>query len=441
MFKDPFINNLRSVKSDDFLPNISPWTTLGGLFLAGTIGAAIALAFIIKYDITIRAIATVRPSGEIRTVQAGQEGTVKSIKVKVNQFVKKGDEIATLEDSLQQTKKSQLIGNIQQNQLQLKLIASELKALQAQITAESKSTEQEIKSATADLSRNQRDYQDRQVTGTSEIQAAEASLAFAKAEMERYQQLKETGAISQLQIQEKEQAYKIALARFHKAQTGLNPNSDNIAIAQKKIYQQKAKGESTRATLNRELEGIINRQVEIENKISSNQKEAQQISQDLQKTTIRATESGTILKLELRNLGQILHNGDVIAQIVPTSSPLVVKAHVAPQDISKVKVCQAQRVSNCQEGQVQMRFSAYPYPDYGVMSGAVRAISADVIVPEKSSEQPYYDVTIQPERLYLKKGGQTYPLQPGLEISADIVAKEETVLTFFLRKVRLITDL
>jgi multidrug efflux pump subunit AcrA (membrane-fusion protein) len=88
-----------------------------------------------------------------------------------------------------------------------------------------------------------------------------------------------------------------------------------------------------------------------------------------------------------------------------------------------------------------MRFSAYPYPDYGIMSGAVRAISADVIVPEKSSEQPYYDVTIQPERLYLKKGGQTYPLQPGLEISADIVAKEETVLTFFLRKVRLITDL
>lgn len=126
---------------------------------------------------------------------------------------------------------------------------------------------------------------------------------------------------------------------------------------------------------------------------------------------------------------------------MPSISPLVVKAHVAPQDISKVKVCLAPNVVNCQEGKVIMRFSAYPYPDYGTLSGAVRSISADVIVPEKSSEPPYYDVTIQPERLYLKKGGQTYPLQPGLEVSADIVAKEETVLTFFLRKARLITDL
>jgi HlyD family secretion protein len=87
-----------------------------------------------------------------------------------------------------------------------------------------------------------------------------------------------------------------------------------------------------------------------------------------------------------------------------------------------------------------MRISAYPYPDYGTLSGAVRSISADVISPSDNS-MPYYEVTIQAERLYLNKGEHHYPIQPGMEITADIISKEETVLTFFLRKARLITDL
>jgi len=440
MFKDPTPDLIRPIKSDDFLPDISPWTTLGGLFLAGTIGAAILLASIIKYNVTIRAVATVRPLGEIRTVQAGQEGTVKTIKVKLNQVVLRGDEIAFLEDSSLQTKRSQLIGNIRQNELQLERIASELKALQEQITAESKSTQEEIKSASADLSRNQRDYKERQVTTSSEVQEAEASLELARTEMQQYEQLKDTGAISQLQIKQKEQALKVALFRLEKAKAGLHPSSANITIAQKRITQQRAKGQSTLAILDRERQELMRRKVEIQNQISSEQKTLKQVLVDLQKSIIRASESGTILKLELRNLGQIIHAGDVIAQIVPKSSALVVKAHVVPQDIGKVQICKELNVTKCKEGKVQMRISAYPYPDYGTLSGAVRSISADVISPSDNS-MPYYEVTIQAERLYLNKGEHHYPIQPGMEITADIISKEETVLTFFLRKARLITDL
>jgi len=440
MFKDPTPDLLRPIKSDDFLPDISPWTTLGGLFLAGTIGASILLASLIKYNITIRAIATVRPFGEIRTVQAGQEGIVKSIKVKVNQLVLRGDEIASLEDYSLQTKRSQLIGNIRQNELQLERTASELKALQEQIVAESQSTQEEIKSATADLRRNQRDYKERQVTTSLEVKEAEASLELARAEMQQHEQLKDTGAISQLQIQQKEQAFKVALSRLEKAKAGLHPSSANIAIAQARITQQIAKGKSTLAILDRECQELMRRKVEIQNQINSDQKTLKQVLVDWQKSTIRASESGTILKLELRNIGQIVHTGDVIAQIVPKSSALVVKAHVAPQDIGNVQICKELKVTKCREGKVQMRISAYPYPDYGTLSGAVRSISADVINLSDSS-LPYYEITIQPERLYLKKGEHHYPIQPGMEITADIISKKETVLSFFLRKARLITDL
>ena len=432
---------LYPISGDEFLPPISRWATLGGLFLISTVGIAIATAAFTKYNITVKAAATVRPSGEIRIVQAATEGIVKSIKVQENQVVQQGDAIALIDNSQLQTKKSQLIGNIQQNQLQIAQISAQLKALQTQITAESNSMQRAIASAKADLSRNRRDYQDKQIITQTEVQEAQASVELAKEELQRYQQLANTGAIASLQIKEKEQTFKAAAARLERTQAGLNPSSANVAIALERIAQEQAKGESTLATLTKEREELRRRQVEIQNQISSTQKELKQVLTELQKTIVASSESGTILKLELRNSGQVVRTGDAIAQIAPSNAPIVIKARIASQDIGKVRLCKAAQVTKCTEGKVVLRVSAYPYPDYGTLKGAVRGITADAITPQNSTIAPYYEVTIQPEKLDLEKGGISYPLQPGMEVTADIISKQETMLTFILRKARLVTDL
>ena len=121
---------------------------------------------------------------------------------------------------------------------------------------------------------------------------------------------------------------------------------------------------------------------------------------------------------------------------------MVVKAQIPSQDIGKVLVCKAKKVSDCEQGKAVLRVSAYPYPDYGTLRGAVRTITADAIKPENSSDAPpYYEVSIEPEKLTLEKGGISYRIQPGMEVTADIISREETVLTFVLRKARLLTNL
>ncbi|MDZ8096983.1 MAG: HlyD family efflux transporter periplasmic adaptor subunit [Nostoc sp. DedQUE05] len=443
MLIDPQPDFLRPVESDEYLPPISSWTWLGGIFLIGSVGAAFGLASVIQYNVVVRADGTVRPTGEIRLVQAAVEGTVRSIRVKENQVVKRGDEIALLYDAQLQSKKSQIAGNIRQNHLQRTQIDAQLRALQTQITAESNSMGQAIISAQADLSRNQRDYGDKRITSKAEVDEVEASVELAREELKRYQQLAETGAIAALQIKEKEQAFKAALARLERIKTGLNPTSANVEIAQERIAQERAKGESMLAALNKERQELIGRQVEIQNQISSAQEELKQLSTELQKTVIQASEAGTILKLELRNPGQVVRAGDAIAQIAPSKAPLVIKARVAASDISKVQVCKVVQVTKCSQGEVQMRLSAYPYPDYGILKGAVRAITADAITSQVNGNPiaPYYEVTIEAERPYLKKGDKSYPIQPGMEVTADIISKKETVMTFILRKARLLTDL
>ena len=47
---------------------------------------------------------------------------------------------------------------------------------------------------------------------------------------------------------------------------------------------------------------------------------------------------------------------------------------------------------------------------------------------------------MESDKIYLKDDPKN-ALQSGMEIQADIIAKNETVLTFILRKARLLTDL
>jgi multidrug efflux pump subunit AcrA (membrane-fusion protein) len=160
---------------------------------------------------------------------------------------------------------------------------------------------------------------------------------------------------------------------------------------------------------------------------------------ELKDTIVLAPTGGTILKMGLRNEGQVVRPGEVIAQIAPKNTPLVVKARVSPQDIGKVGLGQ----------KVNMRVSAYTYTDYGTLQGKVVAVAADVITPQTqagtqvSSEasSPYFEVTIQPEQTHLTKGDLKYEIQPGMEVQADIISKEETLLVFVLRKARLLVGI
>jgi multidrug efflux pump subunit AcrA (membrane-fusion protein) len=311
------------IKSNEFLPPISRWTTWGGLMMVGTCSVTFLLAATIKFPIAVKASATVRPTGELRLVQANTTGTIESILKGENQFVKKGQAIAFIDNSQLKLQSNQLQKNIEQSKLLVTQINAQLKVLNAQILAESRSIERIVASARANLSINQRDYRDRQVITKTEMQEASANLELAKEEMKRYRQLANTGTIGKLQVKEKEQALKASLAKVERAKTGLNPIPASVVIANERIEEEKAKGEANLAILSKERENLIQRKVEIENQISRNANQLQQTEVALNKSLIRASTDGRILQLKLRNPGQFVNAGDAIAQIAPSNASLL----------------------------------------------------------------------------------------------------------------------
>ncbi|WP_298911597.1 HlyD family efflux transporter periplasmic adaptor subunit [uncultured Nostoc sp.] len=461
---------LPSVQSEEFLPPVSRWTSLAGIFLVGSLSAGISLSSWVKYNVTVKAAAVVRPTGEIRLVQPKIEGTVKDIFVKENQLVKQGDTIARLDDEQLQIKQSQLKDNIQQIRLQIIQIDAQIKILDTQIVAEATVAERTVTSAQADLARNQREYQERQITTSSELlaaqaslqksqaelQKAEADLSFAEVDRDRYEQLAQVGAIGKREFEQKKlvvvqtkaileaekKAVDIAKAKVQVALGAVNPTTATVAIAQDHIAQEFARGEVSIAILKKEKQALIQRRVEMQNQLGQAHKELLQVISQLQDTILRASSNGIILKLNLRNPGQVLRASEAIAEIAPNNAPLVIKAVIPTQEIKNVAVGQ----------KVQLRIDACPYPDYGTLKGVVTAVSPDTITSKSNNaESPisgsttpgnsYFEATIQPEIMIFGNGDRQCHIQSGMEAKADIISKEETALQFMLRKARLITDL
>lgn len=433
-------DGLHLAQPSEFLPPVARWTTLGSLVVLAMFGATIALTAVLNYSSTVKAPAMIRPTGELRVIQSPITGRITRIDVKLHQRVKQGQAIAYLEDSRLQTQKRQLQTEIQQIQQQLDQVNAQIKAVQSQIAAEVQINQRAVATAEGELRLSQQQYQERSTTTQAEVREAEASVKVAQEELARYQALANTGAVSQSQIGEKTATVEVALARLQRSKATLNASRATIDIAMEKVAQERTRGMAALSVFDKEQRALLQQKIKLQNELSRNRQELQQVEIDLHQTIIRASSTGMIQQLNLRNAEQLVQQGDLIAQIAPTQVPFEIKAHVSPQDIGQINIGQF----------VTMKVSGCPYPDYGTLDGKITTISPDLaakppltadLAPQDSPEyssKSYYDITIQTTVQALSSNSHTCPLQAGMDGTVDIVTRQETILIFLMRKMKLL---
>ncbi|MGV2828118.1 HlyD family efflux transporter periplasmic adaptor subunit [Myxosarcina sp. GI1(2024)] len=488
----PAEESLAVVDENDFMPPMSRWTKLGGLFLAGSVAISIALSAFTPYDVSVKAQSTVRPAEGLKLVEATSEGKITEIRVEENQLVRKGDVIAVLDRSRLETRADQLKIAIQQANLQLKQIEAQINAQESRLSAEIEQTNRAIAAAKSQLALRRREHQDRQISSNArvseaqanlglaqeelsqaqteltsaeaELQSARAALNSAQARKERYQSIAASGAISQnlldevsleveqrqhdvtvrqaaiarqkQEIARRQQAIAAAEARLNNARVGVNPSSAEVEIATENIARERATGRATIASLKREREALIQQRIEIQKQLERERKELAQVKQEARQTTIVASADGILFELKINNPGQTVFSGEEIARIAPSDTSLSLEALIPAQKIGKVKLGQL----------TQTKISACPYPDYGTLKGVVTKVAPDTTSPlDNNSPSPgaapaFYKVTIEPESMSLGPKNNQCSLQLGMEGQTDITTKAETVLKFMLRKARLVTD-
>ncbi|QSJ17970.1 HlyD family efflux transporter periplasmic adaptor subunit [Nostoc sp. UHCC 0702] len=309
--------------------------------------------------------------------------------------------------------------------------------------------EQAVKSAQAKLEQAKANAKNLMEEKEQAVKSAQAKLEQAKANAKNLTEEKEQAvksAQAKLEqakanaknlMEEKDQALQIAQTNLEKAKTAINPSHASVIVASERIRQEQAQGEATLAALKKERETLFQQRLEFFKQLDRTRKELQQVENDLSKSVIRSPITGTLLQLKLRNPGQVVQPTEAIAQIAPLDAPMLIKALVPAQDIDKVKVGQ----------QVQMQVSACPYPDYGTLKGTVKTVAPDALPVERNNliasvpQVKAYEVTIEPQTIYVGRSDRQCDLKPGMEGRADIISRQETVLHFILRKARLITDI
>lgn len=190
-----------------------------------------------------------------------------------------------------------------------------------------------------------------------------------------------------------------------------------VAEAEGQISELKVRLMSVDQTSRTELQKEI---VSVEARLTELEQRALQLTHRLDRTVVKAPESGTIYDLQAHTVGGVVAPGQVIMAIVPANSELNVHVKVAPTDIDRVFVGQTAR----------MRFTAFNRQTTPEIVGAVDIIPGATIV-DKATNLPFYktSVTFSPSDL----GDLATKLTPGMPVEVYIETEERTVISFLAK--------
>jgi len=167
---------------------------------------------------------------------------------------------------------------------------------------------------------------------------------------------------------------------------------------------------------------------EIENQLSEIQKNREAYLTRLQSRTfdrrlmeVRAPVSGTVVGLKVNTVGGVITGSQVLMEIVPRDSHLIVEAKVPPVSIDKVR----------QGLDADLRFSAFNQRVTPIIPGRVRLVGADKLSGPNAGEEYYLaQVEVTPQGFELLGEKR---IQAGMPVDVIVKTGERSFMSYLLK--------
>ncbi|MEY2983570.1 MAG: hypothetical protein RLZZ568_187 [Cyanobacteriota bacterium] len=417
------------------------------------------------------------PEGETYKIEPVELGQVELVAVQEGQRVEAGQLLVTLDADLAQKEIERIEQLLKSYQIEL----GQKKSLQERVELEAKtqtaiaasnllvqqaavSLAQDKKTTISQLLAQQRQaanaYQVRQqqhqplsAIAGERIKQLQSERQAHQDRLERLQSLEEEGAVSKEYIFQAEQALRDTQQRLTSSRLQEIPNTNeqlfqasqqlrdlNVQITQNEgdflkanreleqakatLISQQAEAHRIQLEASQRIKQLDMEITQLQAKISESNNALISAKKKLQNKYLKAPISGTVLTLNLKNKGEVVEPGQTVAEIAPDGVPLVVSAMLPNQEAGFVKPGMP----------VQVKLDAYPYQDYGVVSGQVMTISADAKSDQKLGE--VYQVEVKLDSDHISKNQQVIPFKPGLAVSAEIIIRERRILDVLLDPIK-----
>lgn len=341
-----------------------------------------------KIDQVTRAKATVIASARTQEIQASEGGVLTELAVIEGEEVKKGQLLVVLEEE----RAKAALDNSAAKTAALK---TKLTRLNAEIFETNLVFSDDVKNY-PEYVQNQTALYNRRLQAINEdVSSLQKILVLAKQELSMNEPLLEYGDVSQADV-----------IKLRRQVADIEAQINN----KRNKYFEEAQSEMTKTQeeLDTELEQLRDH------------------AQVLQEKRLMAPTEGKVKNINVTTIGGVAKPGEIIMQILPTSSDLVVEAKVSTADIAYVKKGQDATV----------KLDAYDYSIFGAMDGTVSYISPDTLMEKTAQgEEPYYRVLIVITGAEFEGRQDEIVIKPGMTASVDIKARERTVLSYLTKPI------
>lgn len=247
-----------------------------------------------------------------------------------------------------------------------------------------------------------------------EIAVLQNNLVLQTEILERYRQLEEAGAFSEVQY-----------------------------LNQKNIVQEiRGKLMQTKADRLRQLAQLDQQIAQLKSELADLKGRLVEIKVTLRYQQLKSPVDGVIFDLKPTSRGFTAQSTQTVMKVVPLGL-LEARVEVPSNKIGFVQVmpgCSEDRDA-CMDADVSI--DSFPAKDFGVLSGKVTRIGSDALEPDprEQREQLSFPVTIYlPQQQLQLKNGSSLPLQVGMSLTANIKLRTVTYLQLLLGQFKDKTD-
>lgn len=414
-----------------------------------TFGVGMLWSIIAPLDSASHAIGKIVLESKKRIIQHPEGGIVKEVFVKDGDHVTKGQVLMTLDDTDIKAQKKQ-------TQYKYYSYLAEVNRLTAEINSkdEINFSEELLSHAKDPEVKEMIDNQTKHFLAAKEAIASYISLM----EKRIAQSIEQKNSLPP-QIEAIDKQLKIATDQvntYKKLFAKGNVNKAYLQDAESRKAEIEGKKGNIISALAQAEQAILQSQIELENykhqnfqgttdRLKQTQTELsicsealKQARERLSRTIIKAPEEGNISNL---NDGltprSVIHQQQVLMEVVPQDDNLIVEAKIPAEDIAAVKVGQVSRV----------RLTAYRARVVPVLDGKLISLSADVVIPDQKdmqtgAQKPYYKgrIVIDKDNLAKVAKLKDVKLYPGMGVDVIIVTGTRTLAKYIMDPITLTLD-
>ena len=330
--------------------------------------------------------------------------------IKEGDVIKKGDTIVQLADTkddyldpnLVERTKDQLISK----QQQLVFYSENIDAIKSQINAIKNNREFKINSYENKIEQ----YKRKLISDSSEVVSAEVDYKIASEQLIRGKQMYNQGVISLVELERRSAQNNKALAiltekqqKFQNTKLEINITKIDINAIRQEADDKIFKSRSDIATYRGELAGTTGEVAKNKNVL------ANYISRGNQKWLI-APQDGQIIKAKKSGINEIVKEGEMIVEMVPSKIDYAIELFIEPMDL--ILINSGQKVRMIFDGFPAIVFSGWPNNSYGTFGGRVSMVENNrnengkfrILVIPDNQEKPW------PKELKLGTGVRGFAL-------------------------------